>query len=917
MATINILRKSYEQIKQYPLFFFNAIEKRNYSTHENEYFWEPEAAYIFENKINKIHKESIQSNHKDILFAFGKPYTEQYTENTDYIQIELESFDSKNVEHVKAALTIFLTKAYNVSDKYSAREFLWMLNSYYIELPVLSQALESFDKQTIQPFFWNALKHYSMCLSLPKQRLIQQFLASKGVVSDLYMPQSLQEALRCCYPNINFSYENQSIFQLINIAVRSEKYNDVGLNSESESIKNPTNFFLQIRKWLTDPDYKFENFETLTNLFRLFSPDDQILLVKRYFHAVKHGNVQFSQGLLKSFQINKFDNWGIYYHCAHEACKPIRLTVPLLCDNILTFLNSGNTALQTINGTLDMAYAQCDTNSPEVDFGLKHIIPVCNGGAVPNTAQFPGFICYKIVFLLNEKAFTPEAILKNFRKYLSLYGRQQEEPVCHNEETTFQQCKNRLADVHACDECIFKGINRLDKYEVKLGEDYNNHKRVILNFFTDITFSSGASVLVEPEKSVSTPCDVKQRIVNWLNDNLPSVVGVTARLKSGSERKLPKGWMFPKDSDSDYSLIIRDHLQHSWCSIEPRRNAYIGRGVLNKETGIDEEFIRTNGIRSLNDVKIQEKENAFIIPRIVAALNERLDVLPDNNGIYNIPYDVELLRKLKSDFYTFNEEENSKIFNERNIGFMTSARSKYDKYCAPKYDNDINFVTQLPFMWCRGKECFKTSLGNQTLASCKSWSQYTILHLLEILGYPQITETYGGNEASDLIRSFIGMVNKASSLFKRIRCRECNHILFPIGDSNFNRYNNFECRVPTCGERGKRVYLSQCHHCKSGLIDSRDTAQCPNGWHICPKCLSCCDDSVYERLASKYVLKRLPIPQRISNKLGHGHNNKGEYFCPKCGGNITIVHDEHTTNRIAKVCQVCRSVYEEHIFPDL
>ena len=192
--------------------------------------------------------------------------------------------------------------------------------------------------------------------------------------------------------------------------------------------------------------------------------------------------------------------------------------------------------------------------------------------------------------------------------------------------------------------------------------------------------------------------------------------------------------------------------------------------------------------------------------------------------MYHIPYDEELFRRLKTDFYTFNEETNSTRFNERNVGFMTTTRSKYDIYCAPKYDHDINFVTQLPYMWCRGKECFKTSLGEQTLASCKSWNQYTILHFLEILGFPQVTETAGGNEASELIRNFIGMVNKASALFKRVRCRECNHILFPLGSSNFNRYNNFECRLSTCGERWKRVYLSQCHHCKSGLIDSRDTS---------------------------------------------------------------------------------------------
>ena len=304
MAAIDILKKSYEQIKLYPLFFFNAVEEWDYSTRQTVYYWAPEAVYVSEDRSNRISKESIESETKDILFAFGKPSSEQTAGNTDYIRLELESFDTKNVEHVKAVLTIFLTKAYNSTDRFSAREFLWMLNSYYIEIPILSAALENFDKQTIQPFFWNALKHYSMCLSVPKQRLIQQFLASKGVSSNIYLPQSMNEALKYCYPTIDFSNENRSIFQLIYIAVRSEKYKDIEIDQISESIKNPDNFFLQIRKWLTDSEYQFSDFETLSNLFRLFSPDVQVLLVKRYFHAVRSGHTLFNQDLLKSFQEN-------------------------------------------------------------------------------------------------------------------------------------------------------------------------------------------------------------------------------------------------------------------------------------------------------------------------------------------------------------------------------------------------------------------------------------------------------------------------------------------------------------------------------------------------------------------------------------------------------------------------------------
>lgn len=510
---------------------------------------------------------------------------------------------------------------------------------------------------------------------------------------------------------------------------------------------------------------------------------------------------------------------------------------------------------------------------------------------------------------MNESAFTPEAIIKSFRWYLKRWGNQEYELACYSEQTTLEKCSLREENLKACDSCDSQGINRLDKYIVELNrQEEDDKKRTILNFYTNILFQSGVGITVEPLNSVRNSEEVKKRIVSWLNNNLEKVSKTNIKYHSGVEVTLQDGWEIKETPDSLFDFIIHDYLQPTWIKIEPRSNAYIGRGVLNKETGIDEAYLRSNGIRSLNDVRIQQKENDIIRPRITEALNNRLGVFPNNAGGYCIPYDDTLLRKLKAEFYTPTEEENSSEFKETNVGFMSAVRSIHDRYCAPKYESDVNLVTKLPFMWCRGKECFKTSLDNQTLVSCESWERYTILHILEILGFPQITHTSGGNEASDLIRNFIGMVNKASSLFKRVRCRECNHLLFPLGQSNFNRYNNFECRLPSCGNRGKRVYLSQCHQCKTGLIDSRDSARCPHGWHICPKCLSCCDDNIYERMASKYILKNQSIPPRISVKLGHGHNDKGEYFCPKCGGRIVIVHDEHS-DRTAKVCQVCRAVY--------
>ena len=111
--------------------------------------------------------------------------------------------------------------------------------------------------------------------------------------------------------------------------------------------------------------------------------------------------------------------------------------------------------------------------------------------------------------------------------------------------------------------------------------------------------------------------------------------------------------------------------------------------------------------------------------------------------------------------------------------------------------------------------------------------------------------------------------------------------MFADRSSGFNQYNYYACVNPTCPEVSKVVYLNFCFKCKKGLIDSRDSVHCPNGWYICPTCLACCDDDLYERQAQRYILANRPVPYRVESKRGHGHNNHGLYYCPRCGTQLT------------------------------
>ena len=78
--------------------------------------------------------------------------------------------------------------------------------------------------------------------------------------------------------------------------------------------------------------------------------------------------------------------------------------------------------------------------------------------------------------------------------------------------------------------------------------------------------------------------------------------------------------------------------------------------------------------------------------------------------------------------------------------------------------------------------------------------------------------------------------------------------------------------------------------------------------------MSCCDDAQYERQAQRYILSNRPIPERIKQMLGRGHNDKDEYFCPSCGANIEIKEDEH--GLCYKSCSSCNKKIDNTLEED-
>ena len=131
--------------------------------------------------------------------------------------------------------------------------------------------------------------------------------------------------------------------------------------------------------------------------------------------------------------------------------------------------------------------------------------------------------------------------------------------------------------------------------------------------------------------------------------------------------------------------------------------------------------------------------------------------------------------------------------------------------------------------------------------------------------------------------------------------------MFPVKGTTFNLHNYYACNNQLCSLNKESTYLNYCYNCKRGLIDSRDTKQCPNGWYICPSCLSCCDNELIENCIKRYEITHKPIPLSLLNQRHNGHNDKNKFFCSQCGTEL-IANNNHTINA-NWICPTCKRTY--------
>lgn len=576
----------------------------------------------------------------------------------------------------------------------------------------------------------------------------------------------------------------------------------------------------------------------------------------------------------------------------------IRLTVPLLCDTLLTLYNTKGKEFQTFNGILDFAITHCDSSHPSVDWKLERILPICNHGVVIND-DFKGFVDYRYVCEINEsKLQDKEGVKTVIRNLLDHHFSRVYYPSCmygNGSMLLNGQCdhcqKNKPNNRNSSGQLncvVYKPY--ADRWKVNVAEpSMNIFVRKVCDSESEARQNAVVSVLTWDMVSVES-----------FHQYVLHLASKFTNLGNGE-------FLVPSYRDKSFEL---DVLERFWnirrVRIMPRQGITVNENF--DVFGVWKEVSKTLSEAELRNehssgyIAAEEKYRQLvsdeISKRCVESLKSILGTNEYNGEYFEIPYQEDVLVNVLNKYY-FKESstDNNQNFSDE---FLTEkpVNSKFLSFCAPK-QNAVNFYAiNLPYFWCRGKECFHNNLGNQTLEEENRWWKYSLYHLVQIIGYPMLHKKDAGYEPDDAVRTFIAIANKVMQKFKRLKCRGCGHLMFANKSRGFNRYNYFSCVNPLCPKNGKSIYLNYCFKCKRGLIDSRDTKRCPNNWYICPDCLSCCDDNMYARQVQLYILANKPVPDKLNAMLGHGHNDKNMFFCPDCSSQLLITKDEHDNPQI-------------------
>lgn len=890
-TSVKIKTELYESIRKRPLFFVKYVEYIAYDENgipHNLSVWRS----VDRGTEIEIPATSVgHTTHEYILYVIDGAFYDKPHDRSQVV-MELHEASASNPRDLFLVIWVCIVNYGIEGNKLAFVELLWFLNKNEINTDALSSALKEIGDQAI-PTVLRILKRICRCLSASKQNEIASLFRSFGSCYEPYVPKLIIDALQQVNPLAD--RKNLNLFQLVDEIIG----HDTPTSPPMLKIKSD-NPFVQLKQWFYSED-GLRDYNILIPVFSMVSEPVRLAIVKRYFHDIRLGHTQLDVNLLMQFKDNKYGDFIRYRYVTETPADRLVLTVPLLCDSLLTIYNSKGERLQDFNGILDLAIVNCDKTHPGIDFKLDRIFPVCDHGAVYNLYRFNGFIDYQLVYKTDVETLTDERLFECIRECLDLYCTRKRYPICKYDKgkrigkEKFEMCSKGIG---------INGKVKLNCYEYRQYDD-----RWSVNTGNDKV----AEVLNSFLKK-----DIAGEEVNLSMVSADVFRNYILSLLSSFEKLDNEEFLVPScvSDDMKYKhMLIKRFSDIVKVRILPCKEVLVSRkfdvfGYWKEQRKTLPRLVDINSPEYEEAVKrYRSQESAEVYRRTVESLKKMLGVQEYNGDYFEIAYNKGKLAKILNMYYFKGAYKDKDDISVHEFLTSPSVNKKFPPSCAPQLSEANVPAIDLPFFWCRGNECFHNNLGQQTLSETKDWRAYYIYHLMEIIGYPKLHETIAGNEPDATVRSFLAVTYKVIQKFHRMKCRSCGHLMFTDKSSGYNRYNYYSCINPACIEFRKPVYLNYCFKCKKGLIDSRDTKKCPNGWYICPDCLSCCDDMQYERQAQRYILTKHPVPERIKKMLGHGHGDKGECFCPKCGGPLN--QDENAFGHYT--CPSCHSEYKKRI----
>ena len=326
-------------------------------------------------------------------------------------------------------------------------ELLWALDKLFWKKETLISAWSQYPAATVT-FFVQEFQKFGRVLSYNKQMALKSVLFSYSGRYEIYLPNVFRQAYKCVTNDTLIPLQKKPNIEQLNLySIIDAIFGESSiLNETDEDVSS--NSLIQLRSWFRG-QHRLEDYTLILNVFPLLSEKLRLQSVKRYFHDIRNKHISFDVSLIKEIKDSKFDDFIRYRYCVESPAEPVVLTVPLLCDTLITLHNSNGKSFQTFDGILDFAMTRCDTAHPAIDFGLQRFIPTCNRGAVYNIDNFKGFIDYAIIRKLNKDLITDEHLRTVLTYLMDKHARRQTYPVCRYgdgtkiPDETFQYCGKR------------------------------------------------------------------------------------------------------------------------------------------------------------------------------------------------------------------------------------------------------------------------------------------------------------------------------------------------------------------------------------------------------------------------------------------------------------------------------------------